>query len=104
LVWRDTLTTRPDKYTEVHFPTEAPNRRYKEGFAWHVEAWNLLTYGQIIHPEDVFALSLNLTRTEKMAPLYANILKAWLTVHPKARIGAWIVGRMVRWTEGGFQV
>lgn len=51
----------------------------------------------------MLALSLNLTRTEKMAALYANVPKAWLTVHPKPRIDVWIVGRMNRWSEGGFQ-
>jgi hypothetical protein len=92
-----------DKYTEVHFPTKAPNRRYKERFAWHIEAWTLLTYEQIKHPEDVQASSLNLTRTENIAPLYANVLTAWLTVHPKARTDVWIVGRMDMSREGGFQ-
>jgi hypothetical protein len=76
LVWRGTLTARPDKYTEAHLRTEAPDRRFKEGFVFHIEAWNLLTYGQIKRPEDVLALSLNLTRTEKMASLYADLLKA----------------------------
>lgn len=84
LVWRGASTARHDKYTEVHLPTKAPNRR-----CLHTEAWDRMTYGQIKHPAHVLAMSLNLTRTEKMAPLYADVLMAWLTMHPKPRTDVW---------------
>jgi hypothetical protein len=72
--------------------TKVNERRYKEECTWLLKR-SVPIYGEIKHPEDVLALSLNHALIEKMTPLYANVQKAWLTVHPKARIDAWVEGQ-----------